>query len=211
MSNLVTKGRAIREYEAENMTLKITFRKEGDDTAYILGGVQKQCENFLAELEKINIPPESVRLEDGGISKQRYDSENKYAERELIIKTPIDVRLCTYLFSVIKKYNEEIKYSISYGVNDKDQLKDKMIELAVEDSRRQAEVIATSLGKKVIGVNSVNDQERGYRNLAKSISVDDINPEIPDSFNSDTPLADRAALPTVNFEEEIVICWNMSE
>ena len=211
MGNLVTKGRVHREYEAENMTLNISFQKEGDDVAYILGEVQKQCEEFLAELEKINIPPENVRLEDGGIRNQRYDSENKCAERVLIIKTKIDVRLCTYIFSVIKKYNEEIKYSISYGVNNKDQISDKLIELAVEDSRRQADVIAASLGKTVIGVNSVNDQERGYRNLAKSIRVDDINPKIPDSFNSDTPLADRAALPTVSFEEEIEVCWNMSE
>ena len=212
MGNLVTKGRVIREYEAEIMTLSITFYKDGADGGYILNGVQKQCEDFLAELEKINIPPENVRLEDGGIDRRRYDSEEIRAERKIIIKTKINIRLCTYIFSVIKKYSEAMRYSIHYSVDNKEQLSSQLLELAVEDSRRQADVIAKSLGKTVIGINSVNDKEYRIRNLAKSVCADDdINPEIPEAFKSDTPLADRASLPTVTLEEEIEICWNMSE
>lgn len=120
--------------------------------------------------------------------------------------------LCTYIFSLIKKCGNEIKYNIHFDVNNKEELSNQLIKLAVEDSRRQADIIAESLGCSITGVNSVNDQRYMHRNLAKSVTVeDDVNPEIPESFRSDTPLSDRAALPTIKLEEEIEICWNMSE
>lgn len=211
MGNLVTKGKAIKEYEAEKMTVTITFQKEGDEAGYILSSVQQQCEDFLKELDNINIPPEKIELIDGGLDKH-YNSEKPRAERRIVIETGIDIKLCTYLFSLIKKCGNEIKYSISFDVNNKEELSNQLIKLAVEDSRRQADIIAESLGRTIIGVNSVNDQKYVHRNLAKSITVgDDVNPEIPASFRSDTPLSDRAALPTITLDEEIEICWNMSE
>ena len=113
---------------------------------------------------------------------------------------------------MIKKYGDSIRYKISYELTNEEDLRGKLLDLAVADSRRQADIIAASLGKTVIGVNSVNDKDYVRRNLAKSISLEDApNPEIPEAFRSDTPLSDRAGLPTLTLEEEIEICWNMSD
>jgi len=211
MGNLVTKGRATKEFEAEKMILTVIFQKTGDEAGYILDSVQQQCEEFLIELNKIKIAPENIELVDGGLDKH-YSSEKPRAERKIIITTKIDILLCTYIFSLIKKCGNEIKYNIHFDVNNKEELSNQLIKLAVEDSRRQADIIAESLGCSITGVNSVNDQRYMHRNLAKSVTVeDDVNPEIPESFRSDTPLSDRAALPTIKLEEEIEICWNMSE
>lgn len=60
MNNILTKGAASKEYVAENISLKITFKKTGDEANYILGSVMKQCENFIKKLNEINIKPEAV-------------------------------------------------------------------------------------------------------------------------------------------------------
>ena len=60
MGNLVTKGRATKEFEAEKMILTVMFQKTGDEAGYILDSVQQQCEEFLIELNKIKIAPENA-------------------------------------------------------------------------------------------------------------------------------------------------------
>lgn len=211
MGNLVTKGKAERDFEAEKMILTVIFQKSGDEVSYILGSVQQQCEDFLKELDNIGIPPESIKLIDCGLDKH-YNSEKPQAKRKIVITTKIDILLCTYIFSLIKKYGNEIKYDIHFDLYNKEELSIQLIKLAVEDSRRQADIIAKSLGQSIIGVNSVNDQKYLRRECVKNIAVEsDVNPKIPASFRSDTPLSDRAALPTVKLYEEIEICWNMGE
>ena len=210
MGRLVTKGKCGKSYEAEIMVITVKFLKKGFDNKMILDGVQQLCERFLLDLKQIGIQPEQVILEDQGIKKE-YGKEENTAERDVIIKTKINVKFCTYVCSLIKKYTGEIIYEITYKLEDEQDKNQELLKLAVDDSRRQADIIAVSLGKSVIGVESVNDQEYMHRSLAKSITVDDINPEIPDIFNSDTPLSDKAALPTVYLEQEITIAWIMGD
>lgn len=165
---------------------------------------------ILLDLKQIGIQPEQIILEDQGIDKG-YGKEENTAERDIIIKTKINVKLCTYVCSLIKKYSGEIRYEIKYKLEDEQEKNQELLKRAIDDSRRQADIIAGSLGKSVIGVESVNDQEYMHRSLAKSITIGDINPEIPDIFNSDTPLSDKAALPTVYLEQEITISWLMGD
>ncbi len=211
MGNLVTKGRASNEYDAEIMKLTVIFQKKGQDAGYVLKSAKEQCESFLSELNNINVPPEKIQLIDGGVLK-KYGHEETTAEKRLIVETRIDIELCTYIFSLIEKCKDEIQYDISFDLLEKEIKSNELLKLAVEDSRRQANIIAASLGKSVIGVNSVNDQKYNQRSLAKSLTIEDaIKAKIPDAFKSDTPLSDRAALPKVLMSEDIEITWNMSE
>lgn len=85
MGNLVTKGRATKEFEAEKMILTVIFQKTGDEAGYILDSVQQQCEEFLMELDKIKIAPENIELVDGGLD-EHYSSEKPRAERKLLLQ-----------------------------------------------------------------------------------------------------------------------------
>lgn len=210
MGKLVTKGFVEKEYEAEIMELRVSFQKTGSSSQYILAGVQNLCESFLKELLYIGIEPEKVRMIDEGISED-YNSENLRAKRSIVIETDINIELCTCLFSIIKKYESVIIYKMSYKLKDDAEKDKELLQEAVDDSRKQAEIIALSLGKTVVGVLSVNDEKYLRRNMAKSITVDDVTPVIPTMFISDTPLSDRTALPTIKKSEDIEIAWEMSE
>lgn len=209
MGRLVTKGTCVKEYEAEIMEITITFHKEGFDSKMILESVQQQCERFMLDLTEIGIKPEQVQIEDEGITK-KYGESGNVAERYITIRSKIDVRLGTYICSLIKKYSGEIRYRIQYDLDENADRIQELLKHAVEDSRRQADIIAGSLGKRVIDVESVNDPEYLQKVYYKRGS-DDIEPEIPDFFNSDTPLSDRAALPTVELEKEVTVAWIMGD
>lgn len=208
MGRVVTKGCSRKQYNAEIMEISVTFHKEGSDSKIVLENVQKQCEDFLNELVNIGIHPEQIRLEDKGINK-RYNDTNISAEKIIYIRTKISIQLCTYICSLIKKYSNDIMYSISYQVENEEIKSQELLQLAVEDSRRQADIIAASLGKSIKDAESVNDEQYIHRNMTKSIAIDNINPEIPEAFSSDTPLSDRTALPTIEKSEEITITWIM--
>lgn len=210
MGKIVTMGRCEKKFTAEKMTLTVAFQKEGDDAAYLVANVQEQCEKFLGELARIGIPPETVILEDRGVSGTGYDPSTARARRELILETRIDARLCAYIFSLIKKSEKNIEYQITYGLEDEEEKTRELIRAAVEDARRQADLIAEALGRRVTGVESVNEEQYGHRLLAKSAALcDGLSPEIPEAFRSDTPLSDRALLPTVVRAEDVVIAWRI--
>lgn len=209
MGKIVTKGSCEKEYEAEIMEITVTFSEEGSDTRFILEGVQEQCEQFLKELSAIGINPESVQFEDSGI--QSAYKEDRRAERSLTLRTKVNVKLCTYICSLLRKHSNEIRYRISYDVENKGEKSRELLQLAVEDSRRQADIIAAALGKTVSGVESVNDEEYRHRDCLYSMSACyEGNPEIPEAFASDTPLTDRASLPTVTMSEQVTVSWTIS-
>ena len=63
----------------------------------------------------------------------------------------------------------------------------------------------------MVGIESVNDDMYMQRTISKALAVDKSNPKIPEAFESDTPLTDRAALPTISMNEEIKISWLMGD
>ena len=211
MGRLVTKGKGRKKYEAEIMVISVSFQKKGLDTKYILEKVQEQCEMFLKELNDIGISPEQIRFEDKGI-KKKYGEDENTIERKIVIRTKIDVKLCTYICSLIRKYSSDIIYEILYEIEDEETKSQELLKLAVKDSRRQAEIIAESIGKVVKGIESVNDEVYIHRNLARGVVVDEgMNPQIPEVFDSNTPLTDRAALPVIEKSEEITVAWIMND
>ena len=219
MGKLVTKGKARREYDAERMELTVKFVKSGDDARYVLSSVQEQCEQFLRALSEIGIGPEYVRLKDAGMSENYREEFPIKATREISLEASMDKEFYSYLCDLIKKSEKKIQYSVSYNLEEKEDRNRELLREAVEDARRQADIIAESLGCRVVGVDSINDQDYiSRRNLAKSVEVSEHEfDELLCVFErrrdrkSDTPLADRTAVPMIALSEEIVIAWKMEE
>ncbi len=212
MGTIIMKGYAEKKFEPEIMEFEIEFTKESEDATHAMDYVERQCENFLSELEKVGIEPEQVIVDDEGVSSYRFDSDNqKSASRKIRFKLNVDSKERSYICHLIKKMEKDICYDISYELEDTQSIMKELIEEAVANSREKAELAVGALGKRIVGVKSINTDEYQSRNLAKSVTLDILNEAIPEDFISDTPLADRAALPKITKNHEIKIEWIMED
>ena len=99
----------------------------------------------------------------------------------------------------------DIEYRIAFEISDEPEKEQIVLQSAINDSKSKAEMIASSLGKRIVGVEDVNYEyttgERNYdysgeRNLCKSISIDDVD-----------DLASQLKNPVKNIKKAINIIW----
>ena len=101
----------------------------------------------------------------------------------------------------------DIEYAVAFEISDEPEKEQIVLQSAINDSKSKAEMIASSLGKKIIGIEDVNyeyttgERNRDYsgeRNLCKSITVDDVD-----------DLASQLKNPVKNIKKAINIIWIM--
>lgn len=207
MGLLVVKGKGKKEYTAEIMKVKLTFRRKGVNLKRVLNMVINECEEFLNELDKIGIAPESIQIVEDDAS-NTYRDDAYEAVRKIEILTKVDKKLYSYIISLIRNSENPIGYSVDFYLDNLEEKAEELLKLAINDSRRQAEIIAESLGEKIWYAKSVNENHYSRNNESFDFSnMGDIG--IPMDYESSTPFSDRLEIPTIEKSEEISIEWTM--
>ena len=212
MGKLIIKGEANRKAEADTAKLTITFYAREKTAAQAVVGVMKNCESFLDTLKKWGMDISKLRMENDDIDRNRYDKETyATAKRKISFVSKRDMKFQNDIMQLIQKNEIDAELSVSYTNSKLQKIHEKLLKEAVENSRRKAELIASTTGQKIIGIDSVRTENTtGFYN--------DDDDEFEDDFEDDcirkccsVPklLSDELGAPEQRISKSVDVVWLM--
>lgn len=199
MSKLSVKGTADMDFTVDLFIVTITIRATAPSTGEVIQSGKKKTEQFLATMQdKLGIEPSCFKLESDSV-KEEYNNKNTYSyTKKLSLEIKADLAALSQITSLLGELNN-VEYNVDFDFSDEDEKVKQVIDAAINNSREKAELIASSLGKTIQGVDEINfDTPYGgkYRSLAKSICIEDI-PDLETMLKN----------PTKTITKSIYIDW----
>lgn len=199
MSKLNVRGSAEVDFTVDLFKVTITIRATAPSTGEVIQSGKKKTEQFLATMkDKLGIEPSCFKLETDSV-KEEYNNKNTYSYiKKMSLEIKADLAALSKITSLLAELNN-VEYDVDFDLSDRAEKEKQVIDAAISNSREKAEIIASSLGKTIQGVDeiSLDTPSAGrHRNLAKSICVDDV----PD-------LETMLMNPTKTITKSIYIDW----
>ena len=160
MGTLHIEGNAYRMVEYDGMKLTIKFEFHKDTTTEAHKAMIEQSEEFLNMLEKIGIPAKNINMGDCSIGQYEYDYDNEttpdaQAKREFVLRLGFDMTLLNEISNLITQKGFFASLECDYFNTKAKEIHDELLKEALVDSKRKAELIADSMDKKIIGINTL--------------------------------------------------------
>ena len=207
MGKLTIEGKASKEYAYDLMEISITVYTQEMTTAQAVKKAEDQSEKFLEKLDQAGIKPESIQMEGDSISREFCSgSEVVKAGRELKLRTPFDMDLANYIRRLIGEMRANVKLYVQYSFSDIEQIHKELIQLALDDSKAKAELVAQMMGQKLVGIDSVSIGEEWCRKGSlPNQPVTGFRTGCYDELSS--MISSRVQAPTSNEDESVEVVW----
>lgn len=128
------------------------------------------------------------------------------AEREIELRMPFDMNTLNRLTEIIKEKSLKVDMDISLKLSNMLELHEQLLKEAVLDSKKKAEMLASAMGQKVIGIETLNAGER-YNNYdsEEKIYYDQFSHEIGETHSRSK--SNRLQAPLITEYERIDVEW----
>ena len=161
MGKLMIKGEAKRRVEADMETITIRFQSREGTSANAAERVISDSEEFLEIIKELGVDLSSIQLANDDIEQDSYNDDIEVtATRELMIEIGYDIRFNNDILDIIQKNNMNVDLEVVHDISNRSALHEELIQEAVADSRKKAELIASATGQKIIGIDEVHLGER---------------------------------------------------
>lgn len=161
MGKLKVVGKARKEFTCDIMYIKLSFKAWEEDTSQAIETSMSQCDMFLGILEEQGIDITMIHMSNADVSQDMYDEKLEIsAEREIELRMPFDMNTLNRLTEIIKENSLKVDMDISFKLSNMLELHEQLLKEAVLDSKKKAEMIASAMGQKVIGIETLNAGER---------------------------------------------------
>ena len=161
MGTLKVVGKARKEFTCDIMYIELSFKAWGDDTAQAIETSMSQCDLFLDLLEKQGIDINLIHMSNADVSQDMYDDKLEISsERKIELRMPFDMNAINRLSEIIKENRLKVDMDISFKLTNMLEVHEQLLKEAVLDSKKKAEMLASAMGQKVIGIETLNAGER---------------------------------------------------
>lgn len=206
MGTMKVRGEATYDFAVDQFTISFKIKASLQSSGEAIETGKKRTELFLHTMqEELGLFPDDFTM--GDFSVRNGYSSSKYTYEKLIkLKIVANLKIVEKI-AVLMETMSDIEYDVEFEISDEPEKEQIVLQSAINDSKNKAEMIATSLGKKIIGIEDINYEYttgernydyRGERNLAKSVVIDDVN-----------DFASQLKNPTKNIRKAINIIWIM--
>lgn len=160
-------GTAQRNVPYDVMNITITFNSWEKTPSAALSHVDEQCERFLSLLKEDGFDIHKLRMSDTKLSQDCVknddddDEENEWLRLEatasIDIKIPVkyDMSVLNHIKEILKKENFDADLSIYNYISNILDIHKELLKEAIEDSKAKAEIIASTMNQKIIGIAKV--------------------------------------------------------
>lgn len=159
-------GTAQRNVPYDVMNITITFNSWEKTPSAALSHVDEQCEKFLSLLKKDGFDIHKLRMSDTKLSQDRVkddddDEENEWirleatASIDIKISVKYDMSVLNHIKDILKKENFDADLSIYHYISNILDIHKELLKEAIEDSKAKAEIIASTMGQKLTGIDKV--------------------------------------------------------
>lgn len=168
MGKIKVNGSAEKLYDPDMFVLSLEIRERGDSAAEATGCMREAVEDLLAELEKIGITAEYIRMEEDAVderSRSYSGSEEIYwyvSRRRLTIRTKPDIEIVNAVRRIIADEESDITMDLEFVVSDMEEIRKQLLKEAVADAKAKAQLIAEAMDQELTGIESVDTGETYY-------------------------------------------------
>lgn len=158
-------GTAQRNVPYDVMNITITFNSWERTPSAALSHVDEQCEKFLSLLKNEGFDIHKLRMSDTKLSQDRVkaddEEENEWlrleasASIDIKISVKYDMFVLNHIKDILKKENFDADLSIYHYISNILDIHKELLKEAIEDSKAKAEIIASTMGQKLTGIDKV--------------------------------------------------------
>ena len=201
MSRLSVTGTAEIDFPVDIFKVTVTIRANAPSSGEVIQSGKKKTEQFLALMQKnLGIEPDRFQLDSDSVNED-YSSRNSYNyTKRITLDMKAELSALSKLTSLLEELSN-VEYDVAFYLSDEADKEKQVIDAAINNSREKAEMIASSLGKKIQGVEEIRFEQPSdarYRALAKAACADGCN-----------SLETMLKLPTKTISKSIYIDWIM--
>lgn len=206
MGKLTITGKAKREVANDALILSIRFNTHSDTSAEALKTITEQSEEFLKILHNSGITMESIQLGDSHVDQDYDDGKlDAYASKEFKINMQFDMPFVNSILELISDKGYAVDVDFEYYITDATSIHEELLKEALAESKKNAEAIAATMGKKITGIDTL---EYGrYGGDVHYLSCE----QQPGCVigESHTPFSNQIKAPTTTESESVEVVWIM--
>lgn len=170
MAELTVKGVATKEVVCDLVQYSFSFEKDGKSIAEAVKQLDEELEKFLTVFQNEGIEPSMFTMGSTSSDKKyRYDSdedENPYeAKRSIYLSMKLEAATTNAILQIIADEFVDVEFRESHSVSNVEGIHKELLHLAMEDSKRKAEMIAECAGKKVLGIVKVDANYQDHEEM----------------------------------------------
>lgn len=209
MSKLTITGRSTRMIEADYERITIRFQAHAESSAAASRKVISECESFLEELTKWGILLDWIHMSNDDIN-QEYDDMDVDAEatREIKIEMPYNMEFNNSVMELVQEKKMNIDFEISYYVSNEEVIHNELLKEALADSKEKAELIASTEGQRIIGIDTA-EMSNWYNNNQDWLCCERERSFLM-QYKREPKISDQLKAPINEVSESIKVVWIMS-
>lgn len=156
MGKITVNGHAEKKVNYDIVVLKFSFVSKGNNSSKAIQDVRKQTETFLSLLKEQNVDISQINFEEDNLNEKYNDYGILNARRELSMRIPYNMDFINYINDLIEKNNFDVRYDMEFELSNKESVHKELLKAAMIDAKEKAELIAESLGKRVVKLKSAS-------------------------------------------------------
>ena len=212
MGKIKVNGNAERLYDPDMFVLTLTVSERGDSVSEASDYMSEDVESLLAELEKLGISSEYIKLEEDTVEERRrtYSNEEEISyisRRRLSISMVSNMEIVNAVRRIIADEKTDITMELEFKVSNVEDIRKQLLREAVEDAKAKALLIADAMDQKLIGIESADAGDSRY-DIYEEIEVADMDGMLaePRGFSMKERSDDLKA-KQIRISSEINIVW----
>lgn len=199
---LKVRGSAKQDFEIDRFIIKTRIKANDKSSGEAITLGKKRTEAFLHLMkDRLGIEPGDIIAGDYTVN-HGYGAQPEYRfSRELSVCVVSDLALVEEMTSLLEKLSD-VEYEIEFSLSNEQEKSKEVLSAAIADSASKAEIIAESLGQKIVGVGSVDfDYSESERPMLRGLAKFD------EAYS--TSLASNLKIPTKTISRSICIEWEV--
>ena len=204
MGEITVRGHAKRSVESDRVRYNLEFEETAETLDEALGAVEKKVEAFLQEMEELGIDITKIQLDRDQSGKNwRNEKEMRSFTRSLRFLAPSSPAFFNRVNAILQKEKIDINYYTSPLYSKEKELRNELLQEAVQDSRKKAELIASVYDQKITGIGKVS-----YDNVY-GVFAEECETAVP--MMAKRNLSDQLKNGFLDYEETVYVTWIVSD
>lgn len=204
MGKIKVNGSAKKEFKADIMRVDISISTAGETSASAINKGKKETEKVLQFLVDLGFELSKVSMEKDRVSNpSRYDDDKYYHfEKEISFTSSANLAVLESISDGFIKNEINATYDETFYLSNIESAKKSVLQDALLDSKKKAEIIAETLEQKVVGIESVKCDEYEEEDLEEKVHY---LREMP----AGSSLATMLSPDTISVDKSIDVTWNI--
>ena len=195
---------AQKEFKADVMSVDISISTDGETSVSAITKGKRETEKLLRLLVDLGLELSKVSMKNDSVSKpSRYDDDKYYHfEKEISFTSSADLALLESISDGLIKNEINATYDETFYLSNIESAKKDVLQDALLDSKKKAEIIAETLGQKVVGIESAKCDEYEEEHFKESV-------HFLREMLSGSSLATMISPDTISVDKSIDVTWNI--